>query len=94
MFCSKALKILLKEKELKENLLVEENKSLKEKNDNIEKTNMKLQNDLDLLTAKLNELTLDTDKYANYLRTCEEQLNLSEKKREELKQDAQETIKL
>jgi hypothetical protein len=89
-----ALKVLLKEKEIQYIHLNDEIRTLKEKDILLEKTNQKLQIDLDLALAKLTEMNQETDKYSSYLRACEEQINLSEKKRDDLKQDAQETIKL
>ena len=89
-----ALKVLLKEKEKQEVQLVNEIQVLKEKNANHEINNRKLQTEIDSVLLKFNELSNDSEKYVSYLRSTEEQLNISEKKREDLKVDAQETIKL
>lgn len=43
---------------------------------------------------KLQEITHEAEKYATDLRVAEEQLHISELKRNELKSDAQETVKL
>ena len=91
---NQSLKLALKEKELQETQHLEEIKSLREKNQGLEKANFKLQNDHEMLTNKLNDANSETEKYANYVRSCQDEFNLSEQKREELKQDAQETIKL
>jgi chromosome segregation ATPase len=91
---NQALKLSLKDKELQETQHLDEIKTLKEKVQTLEKTNFKLQSDFEMLTNKFNDGNAELDKYANYLSTCQEQFNLSEQKREELKQDAQETIKL
>ncbi len=91
---NQALKLSLKDKELQETQHLEEIKLLKEKVQSFEKSNFKLQSDIEMLSNKFNDANGELDKYAEYLRTCQEQLNLSEQKREELKQDAQETIKL
>ena len=88
------LKLALKDKELQETQHLEEIKNLKEKNQQFEKANFKLQTDLEMLSNKYNDIGAESEKYAEYLRSCQEQLGLSEQKREELKQDAQETIKL
>ena len=74
--------------------LSEEFRCLKEKQCILEKSNQKLQFDLDAALGKINEMNMESEKYNSYLRACEEQLNLSEKKRDELKQEAQDTIKL
>ena len=73
---------------------MEEIKPLKEKVQSFEKSNFKLQSDFEMLSNKFNDANGELDKYVEYLHTCQEQLHLSEQKREELKQDAQETIKL
>ena len=72
----------------------EEFRTLKDKQCLLERSNQKLQFDLDAALIKISEMNTESEKYNTYLRACEEQLNLSEKKRDELKQDAQETIKL
>ena len=69
-------------------------KMLFDKNDKLDKHNSKLQMDLEMALGKLQEITQEAEKYANALRNAEEQLNISEFKRNELKQDAQETVKL
>lgn len=91
---NQALKVLLKEKEMREVQLKNDLKTLQDKNEQMERNNGKLQAELEHTISKLNEISGDSEKYSSYLRACEEQLNLSEKKRDELKQDAQETIKL
>lgn len=88
------MKLLLKEKESQYFNLNDELRALKDKHSLVEKSNQKLQLDLENAINKLNEMSNESDKYTNYLRACEEQFNMSEKKREDLKQDAQETIKL
>ena len=85
---------MLKEKEKQEVQLVNEIQVLKEKNANHEINNRKLQTEIESVLLKFNELSNDSEKYVSYLRSTEEQLNISEKKREDLKVDAQETIKL
>ncbi len=74
--------------------LNEELRCLKEKQSVLEKSNQKLHFDLDAALCKINEMSVESEKYNSYSRACEEQLNLSEKKRDELKQEAQDTIKL
>jgi len=91
---NQALKKLLGEKENREHQLAVEVKLLHEKNDHLEKHGSKVQIDLELALAKLQEITQEAEKYANALRSVEEQLHLSEMKRNELKMDAQETVKL
>ncbi len=91
---NQALKVLLKEKEKVEGQLQAEVIALKDRNNQLEVGNFKLQADMDSLYARFNDLSNECEKYMGYLRTTEEQLNLSEKKRDELKIDAQETIKL
>ena len=75
-------------------MLNDEFRAVREKNCLLEKSNQKLQLDLESALGKLSEMNNESDKYTSYLRVCEEQMNLSEKKREDLKQEAQETIKL
>lgn len=91
---NQALKVLLKEKEKTEHQQAQELQILKEKNSVLELNNCKLQSEMDNLFNKYNEINAEAEKYANYLRSTEDQLSLSEKKRDELKVDAQETIKL
>jgi chromosome segregation ATPase len=91
---NQALKVLLKEKEKAEGQLQAEVQTLKDKNNQLEVGNCKLQADLDNLYLRFNELSNECEKYVGYLRSTEDQLSLSEKKRDELKTDAQETIKL
>lgn len=91
---NQALKVLLKEKEKAEQHMAQDVQILKEKNSVLELNNCKLQSELDSLFNKYNEMNSEAEKYANYLRSTEDQLSLSEKKRDELKVDAQETIKL
>jgi chromosome segregation ATPase len=91
---NQSLKLLLKEKEMRETQLIQENRNMKESRDQLERENVKLKMDIEQVEFKLSESQSDADKYCTYVRKLEEQLSLSEKKREELKQDAQETIKL
>ncbi len=91
---NQALKVLLKEREKAEQQLTQELQILKEKNSVLELNNCKLQGEMDNLFNKYNEINGEAEKYANYLRSAEDQLSISEKKRDELKVDAQETIKL
>lgn len=86
--------MLLKEKESQYYIINDELRNIREKNCLLEKSNQKLQLDLESALTKLSKMTYDSEKYNSYLRACEEQVNLSEKKREELKLEAQETIKL
>ncbi len=90
----KSLRKLIEEKEANENQLVFELKLVNDKNDKLDKQNSKLQMDLEIALSKLQEITQEAEKYANALRNAEEQLNITEFKRNELKQDAQETVKL
>jgi len=91
---NQSLKLLLKEKEMRETQLIQENRNMKESRDHLERENVKLKMDIEQVEFKLSESQSDSDKYCAYVRKLEEQLSLSEKKRDELKQDAQETIKL
>lgn len=91
---NQSLRKLVEEKEAHENQLNLELKMIFDKNDKLDKHNSKLQMDLEMALAKLQEITQEAEKYANALRNAEEQLNISEFKRNELKQDAQETVKL
>jgi chromosome segregation ATPase len=91
---NQSLKLLLKEKEMRETQLIQENRNMKENRDQLERENVKLKMDIEQVEFKLSESQSDADKYCAYVRKIEEQLSLSEKKRDELKQDAQETIKL
>ncbi len=91
---NQALKVLLKEKEKHEQQFQTEIQILKEKNSSLELNNCKLQSEMDNLIVKYNDSNNELEKYMNFLRTSEDQYNNSEKKREELKLDAQETIKL
>lgn len=91
---NQALKVLLKEKEKHEQQYHNEIQILKEKNSSLELNNCKLQSEMDNLFVKYNDTNNELEKYMNFLRTSEDQYNISEKKREELKLDAQETIKL
>lgn len=88
------LKMTLKDKELEEKEKNHETKSLKDKNSELDRENQILKNDLEIALQKLNELAYETSQAANQLNLFEEKLTISEKKRDELKQDAQETIKL
>ena len=88
------MKILLKEKEINEHQLQSELKSFRERVDIVEKESFKFQSELDVALGKLSEVSIECERYVNYLRSCEEQLNISEKKRDELKKDAHETIRL
>lgn len=91
---NQALKILLKEKELNELQMKSEIKALRERYESVEMSIGKLKSDLDIAMAKVHEANMESERYALSYHTVEEQLNLSEKKRDELKTEAQETIKL
>ena len=67
---------------------------MREKLDQSEVSCAKMQAELDIALAKLHEVNLDSERYAISVHAIEEQLSVSEKKRDDLKQEAQETIKL
>lgn len=91
---NQSLKLTLKDKELEAVQHLEEIKALRDKNQDVEKNNFRLQSDLDMLSSKFMNVNTEQDKYAEYMRSAQEQFNMSEQKREDLKQDAQETIRL
>ncbi|RNA38428.1 hypothetical protein BpHYR1_023328 [Brachionus plicatilis] len=84
----------LKDKDLQEFEYKHDNKTLTEKNSELEKSNSSLRNDLDLAIQKMNELVYEQSQNISQLRLYEDELGISEKKRDELRQEAQETIKL
>jgi hypothetical protein len=90
----KALKILLKEKDSRENQIQSELKILRDNVIKIESEKIGMDHEMALLKAKLHEATGDAERYLNYSRIIEEKLNESEKRRENFKIDAQETIQL
>ena len=85
---------MFKEKELSEIHLKNELKSMREKLDQSEVSCAKMQAELDIALSKVHEANLDSERYAISVHAIEEQLSVSEKKRDDLKQEAQETIKL
>jgi hypothetical protein len=89
-----AVKIILKEKETRESQLQTEIKILQEKFNESEKDKDKIKNEFNECNLRLKDTLNESEKCARYLRSCEEQLDMSEKKREELIYEAQETIKL
>lgn len=89
-----SLRMNLKDKEIQEVQYRHDNKTLKEKIADLEKSNTGLRNDLDVAVQKINELVYEQTQNINQLRLYEDELGISEKKRDELRHEAQETIKL
>ncbi|CAF1116214.1 unnamed protein product, partial [Brachionus calyciflorus] len=88
------LKINLKDKEIQEKDLKNDVKNLNDKTLELDRNNQTLRNDLELAIQKINELVYEQTQNVNQLRLYEDEFGLMEKKRNELKVDAQETIKL
>lgn len=88
------LRVNLKDKEIQEVQLRHDNKTLSEKITDLEKCNSGLRNDLDMAIQKINELVYEQTQNLSQCRLYEDELGVSEKKRDELRQEAQETIKL
>lgn len=88
------LRMSLKDKELQELEYRHDNKTMTEKIAELEKSNSSLRNDLDLAIQKMNELVYEQSQNISQLRLYEDELGVSEKKRDELRHEAQDTIKL
>lgn len=91
---NQTLKLALKDKEQKEYENRNELNRLQERLIGLERDNNKLKLDLETNVSKHAQFNLEFSMNNSRLKSLEEQLAASELKREELKSDAQETIKL
>ena len=94
IYSLKSLKKIVDEKNTRENQLNVELKYLNDKYERIEKENSKLHADLDVMSKRFHDMVQDSEKYTNGFQNIQNQLAIAEFKRTELKQDAQETVKL
>jgi hypothetical protein len=88
------LKRIIDEKNAREHQLSIELKFLNEKFEKVDRENGKLQADLDVMSKRYHDMVRDSETYASNLQNIQNQLTIAELKRTELKQDAQETVKL
>jgi hypothetical protein len=88
------LKKIVDEKNAREHQLNIELKVLQDKYDRSEKENNKLQADLDVMSQRFHDMVYDSEKFDDRFQNVQNQLAIAEFKRTELKQDAQETVKL